>query len=300
MSPRSSALRALQTRYTIAYLAGDVLAAALAYTWLYSYRKGVVEPARFGLESMHWDDFYPVGTALVAGLWATTLATVGLYQSLLRKSRLTELSRLLQTWFFFVLAFFLLFVLDDYVKSYTAYWGLLSRFGGTLLAASALSRLAVGAHIRWQISSGRLHFPTLLLGDRSLLEAHLPEIRQHAASSGEVLAGWMSVHGTEGETLCCGLPLLGPPSEIANWAKRLNVEDVILALPPEEHHRLTPLLLDLEELGLRIFMFPDTYGILSGMVGMDEHGVPLMEWHHEPMDAWQRNSKRLADVVLSA
>ncbi|MEY2971470.1 MAG: hypothetical protein RL738_311 [Bacteroidota bacterium] len=300
MSPRSSALRALQTRYTIAYLAGDVLAAALAYTWLYSYRKGVVEPARFGLESMHWDDFYPVGTALVAGLWATTLATVGLYQSLLRKSRLTELSRLLQTWFFFVLAFFLLFVLDDYVKSYTAYWGLLSRFGGTLLAASALSRLAVGAHIRWQISSGRLHFPTLLLGDRSLLEAHLPEIRQHAASSGEVLAGWMSLHGTEGETLCCGLPLLGPPSEIANWAKRLNVEDVILALPPEEHHRLTPLLLDLEELGLRIFMFPDTYGILSGMVGMDEHGVPLMEWHHEPMDAWQRNSKRLADVVLSA
>ncbi|MFZ9778224.1 MAG: hypothetical protein ACO3CI_07855, partial [Schleiferiaceae bacterium] len=102
MSPRSSALRALQTRYTIAYLAGDVLAAALAYTWLYSYRKGVVEPARFGLESMHWDDFYPVGTALVAGLWVTTLATVGLYQSLLRKSRLTELSRLLQTWFFFV------------------------------------------------------------------------------------------------------------------------------------------------------------------------------------------------------
>jgi lipopolysaccharide/colanic/teichoic acid biosynthesis glycosyltransferase len=47
-------------------------------------------------------------------------------------------------------------------------------------------------------------------------------------------------------------------------------------------------------------MIPDTYGILSGMVGLDEHGVPLMEWHHEPMDAWQRNSKRAVDLLLSA
>ena len=36
------------------------------------------------------------------------------------------------------------------------------------------------------------------------------------------------------------------------------------------------------------------------MVQLDEHGVPLMEWHHEPMDTWQRNSKRIADVVLAA
>ena len=36
------------------------------------------------------------------------------------------------------------------------------------------------------------------------------------------------------------------------------------------------------------------------MVDIDEHGLPLMEWHLEPMDPWQRNTKRLADIGISA
>ena len=35
------------------------------------------------------------------------------------------------------------------------------------------------------------------------------------------------------------------------------------------------------------------------MVGIDEHGVPLIEWHLEPMDPWQRNTKRVADILIS-
>lgn len=299
MSPRGSALRTTERRYTLAYFLGDASAAALAYTWLYSYRKGVVEPERFGTEPLVWDSFYPWGLSITVALWVGTLAVVGLYQSLLRKSRLTELSRLVQTWFFFLLAFFVLFLLDDYVKNYTDYWGTLVRFGGTLIGISSAVRMLLGSHIRWRIASGDLHFATLLIGDRELLERHEADIRRHASSSGEVLAGWMSVYGKQGDNLCCGLPMLGSPKDVAQWAQRLSIEDVIIALPPHEHQRLTPLLLDLEELGVRIFMFPDTYGILSGMVRLDEHGVPLMEWHHEPMDAWQRNSKRIADITIS-
>ena len=46
-------------------------------------------------------------------------------------------------------------------------------------------------------------------------------------------------------------------------------------------------------------MIPDTYGILSGQVKIDDHGVLLMEWHIDPMNPWQRNSKRLIDVLIS-
>jgi exopolysaccharide biosynthesis polyprenyl glycosylphosphotransferase len=194
----------------------------------------------------------------------------------------------------------LLFILDDYVKNYRAYWGSLQRFGGGLLLASVAFRLAIGGHIRWRIAQKHLHFATLVIGEKSIIEAHEADVRKHADASGEVLAGWISTSGLKENAPCIGLPLLGTPKEIAHWASRLNIEDVVIALPPEEHYQLTPLLLDLEQLGLRIFMFPDTYGILSGMVRLDEHGVPLMEWHNEPMDSWQRNSKRIADVVLSA
>ena len=300
MSPRSESLKRSQRRYTLAYILADFTAACIAYTWLYDYRKSVVEPARFGLESIEWDAFYPIGMAITALLWLSTMALVGLYQGLLRKSRLTELRRLIQALTVFVIAYFLLFILDDYVKNYRAYWGSLQRFGGGLLLVSVAFRLALGGHIRWRITQKHLHFATLVIGEKSIIEAHETEVRKHADASGEVLAGWISTSGHKENAPCIGLPLLGTTKEIAHWASRLNIEDVVIALPPEQHHQLTPLLLDLEQLGLRIFMFPDTYGILSGMVRLDEHGVPLLEWHHEPMDSWQRNSKRIADIAISA
>lgn len=300
LSPRSASLKRSQRRYTLAYIIADFTAACIAYTWLYDYRKSVVEPARFGLESLEWDAFYPIGMAITALLWVGTMAIIGLYQGLLRKSRLTEVRRLIQALAVFVIAYFLLFILDDYVKNYRAYWGSLQRFGGGLLLASVAFRLAIGGHIRWRIAQKHLHFATLVIGEKSIIEAHEAKVRKHADASGEVLAGWISNSGLKENAPCIGLPLLGTPKEIAHWASRLNIEDVIIALPPEEQYQLTPLLLDLEQLGLRIFMFPDTYGILSGMVRLDEHGVPLMEWHNEPMDSWQRNSKRIADFALSA
>jgi len=299
VSPRSPLLRKIQRRYTLVYVLADALAAGLAYTWLYDYRKSVAEPARFGLEELAWDSFYPFGMALTALLWIATLGVVGLYQSVLRKSRLTELSRLIQVGSLFILGYFLLFLLDDYVKSYQNYWGELQRLGGGLLALSIGFRLSLGTHLRWKITQKKIHFPTLLIGKRDLLELHQAKLQSHASASGEVLAGWMSAAPASDEGHCCGLPHLGPARDVAQWANRLNIEDVIIALPPNEHQELTPILLELEQLKLRIFMIPDTYGILSGMVGLDEHGVPLMEWHHEPMDAWQRNSKRAVDVALS-
>ena len=85
MSPRSPLLRKIQRRYTMAYVLADALAAGLAYTWLYDYRKSVAEPARFGLTELEWDSFYPIGLGITALLWIGTMAMVGLYQSVLRK-----------------------------------------------------------------------------------------------------------------------------------------------------------------------------------------------------------------------
>lgn len=284
----------------MAYVLADALAAGVAYTWLYDYRKSVAEPARFGLTELEWDSFYPIGLGITALLWIGTMAMVGLYQSVLRKSRLTELSRLVQVGCLFVISYFLLFLLDDYVKSYQNYWGEIQRFGGGILVMSLALRLVLGTHLRWKITQKKIHFPTLLIGERALLEQHWAKLESHASASGEVLAGWMSALGSSSEAPCCSLPHLGPARDVAQWAERLSIEDVVVALPPTEHQQLTPILLELEQLKVRIFMIPDTYGILSGMVGLDEHGVPLMEWHHEPMDAWQRNSKRAVDMVLSA
>ena len=300
MSPRSPRLNQIAQAWRLAYQAWDVLGGLLAYTLLYSFRKNILEPARFGLPEMAWDNFFYYGALITAGLWLISMMMVGLYLRPLRKSRLKELSKALQVWAIFSVAYFILFILDDFVDGYSGYFKSASLFSGFLLLWTILGKILLGYLIRHRIKLRKFTFPTLLIGDRETLSQTMESLLRHAKESGEVLAGWINTEDNGDQSPLENLPMLGSIHEVSQWVEKLHVEDCILALPPQQHDRLTPLVLDLEMLGARIFMLPDTYGILSGMVGIDEHGLPLMEWHLDPMDPWQRNTKRMADIAISA
>ena len=299
MSPRSVRLRKKAHGWRIRYLLWDGLGAWMAYTLLYAYRKTIIEPASFGLAEMDWDAFYQIGALLTALLWVGTIGMVGLYLQPLRKSRLKELARIVQVWMVFCISYFIFFLLDDFVDVYKSYFKSAGVFSISLLCWTIVGRIFFGYLIRHRIKQKKFTFPTLLVGDYQTLEAHLPALRRHARESGELLTGWISVSARKEEGAIDNLPLLGDLHQLVHWIKTLHIEDVVVALPSNEHTQLTSVILDLEMLGVRIFMLPDTYGILSGMVGIDEHGVPLIEWHLEPMDPWQRNTKRVADILIS-
>ena len=300
MSPRSPRLFRVAQAWRFVYLAWDFLGGFLAYTLLYTFRKNVLEPARFGVPEMAWDNFYLYGALLTAGMWVSAMGLVGLYLRPLRKSRLKELSRALQVWMVFSVCYFIFFLLDDFVDAYSGYFKSAGLFAGTLLVWTIAGKVCLGYLIRLRIKRKKFTFPTLLIGERNVLTQNMEGLVRHAHASGEVLAGWINTEENGDHSPLNNLPMLGKASDVMALVERLHVEDCILAIPGNQHDRLTPLILDLEILGARIFMLPDTYGILSGMVDIDEHGLPLMEWHLEPMDPWQRNTKRLADIGISA
>lgn len=299
MSPRNLALKRSAVLWRLVYIGWDFAGGVLAYTLLYFMRKSILEPARFGLTSMHWDSFYGYGAALTGILWVASYGMVGLYAHPIRKSRLKEMSQVLQTWLLFSTAYFILFILDDYVKDFTGYFKSAGIFTGTLLLWTTIGRLFFGYLIRHSIQIGKYRFPTLLIGSRDSLTPYLESLKYHASKSGEHFIGWVDISGNTKNDSLDGIPIVGTTSCLPQLIKDLYIEDCILALPQEEHHKLTPLVLDLELLGTRIFMVPDTFGILSGMVGIDEHGVPLLEWHIKPLTPWQRNTKRLTDLIVS-
>ena len=300
MSPRSPRLHKVANAWRLAYIGWDFVGAFLAYTLLYTFRKSILEPARFGVPEMAWDNFYVYGSLLTAGMWVGAMGMVGLYLRPLRKSRLKELSRALQVWAVFSVLYFIFFLLDDYVDAYSGYFKSAGLFAGSLFVWTIAGKIILGYVIRFRIKRKKFTFPTLLIGERAILSEHMDGLVLHAQSSGEILAGWINTEEHADRAPLHNLPMLGDAKEVKALVERLHVEDCILAIPGNQHDRLTPLILELEMLGTRIFMLPDTYGILSGMVGIDEHGLPLMEWHLEPMDPWQRNSKRLADIAIAA
>ena len=82
MSPRSQALSQKAHYWRWIYISWDFAGGWLAYTSLYLLRKSVLEPARFGLQSMQWDSFYTVGAFLTGLIWVCVFGIVGLYERL--------------------------------------------------------------------------------------------------------------------------------------------------------------------------------------------------------------------------
>ena len=77
-SAKSTVISVAQA-WRFVYLAWDFLGGFLAYTLLYTFRKNVLEPARFGVPEMAWDNFYLYGALLTAGMWVSAMGLVGLY-----------------------------------------------------------------------------------------------------------------------------------------------------------------------------------------------------------------------------
>jgi len=300
MSPRGKSLLSLQRRWRWVYLGWDAATASLAYLMLYSFRKTVIEPALFGLEAMPWNNDLYTGMLATTLLWIASLWLVGMYNNPLRKSRLKEMGRIVQVGIVFVLGYFLAFLLDDHVGSAVDYLHTGGRFASGLLLLSLGGRIFIASLIRRQIHNKRFGFPTLLIGTRAFIEPKIQDIKSHGRASGEILVGWVNVLGDGDCDPIVGIPMVSAIDGVGASFMSLDVEDCIVALPENMHGSLSSLILVLEQLESRIFMFPDTYGILSGQVQMDDHGLPLVEWHLNPMTAFQAHSKRLVDVLVSS
>ena len=299
MSPRGKSLLTIQRRWRWVYIGWDATTASLAYLILYSFRKTAIEPALFGIDHMIWSNKLYIGIFATTFLWLASLWLVGMYNNPLRKSRLKEMGRIVQVGIVFVLGYFLAFLLDDYVGSTLDYFHIGGRFAAAILLLSLGGRIFIASLIRRQIRNKRFAFPTLLIGTRDFIEPKIQDIKRHGQASGEVFVGWVNVLDDGDYAALDGIPMVSSIDGVSESFLSLDVEDCIVALPENMHGSLSSLILVLEQLESRIFMFPDTYGILSGQVQMDDHGLPLVEWHLNPMTAFQAHTKRLVDVTIS-
>ena len=299
MKKQSFNLNTHQRLWRFAYLTCDFVTAWIAYTALYSYRKAVIEPARFGLETMHWDNFYSLGALITSILWVFSVALIGLYINPIRKSRLTEVRLIIQVCFVFSTFYFLVFLLNDFITNYSDYFKTAGIFSGIIFVGSISNRIVMGYFIQRNILSKRYSFPTLLIGSRSEIQNNLKSLSRHSNWSGEIFSGWINTEEDNDRNSLSEIPMVGVLKDLTKCINTLNIQDCIVALEAEKHHQLANLILVLETSKVRTFMIPDTYGILSGQVKIDDHGVLLMEWHIDPMNPWQRNSKRLIDVLIS-
>lgn len=98
-----------------------------------------------------------------------------------------------------------------------------------------------------------------------------------------------------------GVPIVGQNGELGSLVDRLEVDEVLIALPEASRRQLLELVTQCSRDGLSVRLYPDVFQILASDLRVGHlDGLPLLSMRDVSLRGWRRSVKRLVDVVISA
>ncbi|MBS1638026.1 MAG: sugar transferase [Bacteroidetes bacterium] len=292
-----------KTLQTLKYIFSDYLAAILAWSLFYVYRKYNIDAVKFGTDPiMVFDKQFTMGIVLLPLIWVLTYYLTGFYKNAYRKSRINELVQTFATSFIGVTIIFFVILLDDYVPYYTAYYKLFFVLFALHFTLTALFRFILSSITNHKINRGTIGFNTVIIGSNQRALKIYEEISSFKRSTGNKFIGFIHLDGKNGfsDQLKSKLPNLGEYRDLRTIVSTHQVEEIIIAIESWEHEYLEKIINELSDLGIIIKIIPDIYDILSGQVKMNSiDGAPLIVINRQIMPDWQQAVKRFVDVTAS-
>jgi len=284
------------------YIVGDFIASAVAWLVFFIYRKAYIEPEALGYDvPIDFDKNLYFALVLVPLFWIIIYAILGTYRTIYRKSRINELIKtLVVTSIGTVLLFFVL-LLDDWVKSYITY-----RYTFTTLFALQffllyLTRFTILTDLKNKLKKRVIGFNTIMVGSNKKALDLYQELENEENSQGYHFLGYVTLEKYESESLLENyLPELGSYRDLPALIKQHQVEEIIIALESSEHKLIEKIISLLEDQNVIIKVIPDMHDIVTGMVKMNYlFGTALIKISPSIMPQWQRNIKRILDVMVA-
>lgn len=290
-----------RTLQRLKYILFDLIAAGLAWSLFYSYRKIYIE----GNGILNWNSiqytpqfFYAL--VLIPFFWLLLYYVWGNYREVYHKSRLKELGQTILQALIGVNILFFVLILDDFIPSYTTYYKSFTTLFGLHFSLTYLFRLIITTRAVHKIHRREIGFNTLIVGSSDNAINLFNELESQKKSSGFKLLGFVHINGGTSHPLEDKIDHLGHFDNIQSVIEQNQIEEVIIALESSEHKKIGKIITTLENLNVHIKIIPDMYDILSGQVKMTSiFGSPLIEINRNLMPQWQKVAKRGIDVTVS-
>ncbi|MFK7847573.1 MAG: sugar transferase [Rhodothermales bacterium] len=307
----------------IALLIADVIAVCAA-SYLYYL-------ARFEWIWFEQPDIYPEVQLMIMGLgmyWLTIFVFFGMYRERYASSRFDELISLLKVVAAGILVLIFAIFIETLQTSTTR--SEVFFYSAVVYGALAMVRFFVrtvqkalilrgyGTHkaliVGWSDRVEKLHQDVAKYPAAGLNVVGTLRISQSQPAAQHVLAGDHAGENTVenrlqdigGDGSNYDVQML-PNGELADMSTLpelidlLDVQDVLIALGPEQHTELLEILRLCDGKSVSLKLVPDFYSVIGGMARTEHiYGLPLVEVLPEPMPAWQESTKRLIDIVVSA
>lgn len=285
------------------YLLGDILAATLAWSLFFVYRKFSIEPTVLDhLSDIFEDRNFYLGILIVPVFWIILYIILGTYnvKKIYRKSRLRELSQTSFISLVGVIIIFFALILDDVIITYKSYYQLFLILYLFHFSLTYSFRLIITTGTVRKIHRKELGFNTIIVGSNGNAIKIYEEIERQVVPSGNKFTGFVNVVEYENYKIAKYLPHLGKFQDLKKIMQDYNVEEVILAIERSERETIKNILTILEETEVVIKIIPDMQDYLMGMVKLSSiWQYPLIQISQDLMPPWQQSMKRLIDIVAA-
>ena len=207
--------------------------AAAACTWLLFFfvRRhllGEVQPGYLFSLSL--------STITIATFWVLVYAFTGMYQDVLRRSRIKDAAMLSIAALagVFILLFFLLATdgnqeqLVNYLRTSALYLALHVSIG-------LITKVGWLTYLKRQISKGAIYFNTILVGSEEIARDVYQELTANNPHLGIRFVGFVHADSTESHALAAHLTHLGHYTDLEQIIENEGIEQAIIATEPHEH-----------------------------------------------------------------
>ena len=290
-----------KAKHNAIYIIFDYIAAAATWGLFYCYRKIDIEPLKLGYTipvELDWK-FY-VSLVAIPLFWLLLHLMSGYYRTPFRKSRVTELGTTAAVTLLGVVVLFFVFVLDDWVGSYTQYYKM---FGILLLmqfAFTYIPRLVITTITNNRVHNRTLRFNTLMVGSNDKAVELYRELESQNLSSGLNFIGFVYVDEQDSYQMEKFVPNYGSVDNIREIVAAHKIDEIVIAIESSEHGKITHIINKLYGLRVSVKVIPDMYDMLIGKVRISSLiGMPLIEINQNIMPVWQIFVKRFSDIFLS-
>ena len=273
------------------YVATDALASALAWAVLFTFRKAVVEPRRFGMEiDITPDENFWKAMVVVPLFWVALHACMGMYLDVRQRHRGLEVRQSFRSAALGGVLLFFLLLLDDVTRTHVDHYETLGVWMGTHLTLILGARWAWTSRVVRNVQNGTWAYSTLVVGDESGNAAFLNDVSR---TPGKL--GWNVVATRTHADLKAGL------KSLESWLDTHPVDRAVLTTRVGDDPATLRWIALLEGRGVDILVVPGALDYMAGTVRSSNlFGVPLVNLSKPGLTAGMRVVKRTLDVVLSA
>ncbi len=283
------------------YIISDYITASIAWFCFYAFRRLYIEPRSLGyLVPLEAETKLILGMLIIPIFWILIYYLSGYYKDIFRKSRLKDIGQsFLQSTGGIIVLFFIL-ILDDVIETHRDYYLLFAVYFALHFTLTVIPRFILTSFSVFKIQKGQIAFNTLIIGNSHQALHFCAELKNHNKTTGSRLSGFVYTKPQDHYPEKGTVPVLGSLDDIKQILEKNNIEEVIIALEPDEQHRMGDILNRLAPYDINIKAVPGMNDILLGKVKMpDIFSAPLIQVTHDLMPVWQENIKHLSDIFIS-